>query len=119
MQKSSGYMRAVAVGTFLQYTEKTEPEDLEMFGVRMFPGVHPSFLKYSMVELVDRIRVLDPESFSESMIRKMQGAKSFYERVGVFLKEFTALEDAKEKPFGKRELLEVVNAAFDSGGITR
>lgn len=35
--KSDGYMRAVAVGTFLQYTEKTETEDLEMFGVRLFP----------------------------------------------------------------------------------
>ena len=106
--KSDGYMRAVAVGTFLQYTEKTETEDLEMFGVRLFPGFHPSFLKYSMVELVDRIRVLDSETFSGRMIRKMQETKSFYERVGVFLKEFTALEDEKEEPFGKRELLEVV-----------
>lgn len=116
--KDKGEMRAFAEGTFMKYTEKLEPENVQIFGVRLMPGFHPSFLKYAMVELVDRIRELDGDTFDLNLIENMKKANDFYERVKLFLQNFTTLENNKEKKYGKRELLEVVKeTAYKSNGL--
>lgn len=100
-------MRVCVQGTYLKYTERTEPENVEVFGVRMLPGFHPSFLKYEMAELLNKIVEVDAGDFPRRLLRRMYKANAFYDRVKVFLEEYTSYEE-KETSFGKRELLDVV-----------
>ena len=115
--KDTGKMEAYALGTDLLFTQKHEPRDVILFGVRFMPGFHPSFLKFAMVELVGKQIELNKENFNSSLIEKMSKAKTFFDRVKLFLKEYTKAEEQIELPYGKRELLSVVkDAAYKTQG---
>lgn len=115
--RDEGEIKAYAQGTVLEYTEKKQDVTSTHFGVRFMPGFHPSFLKYTMVELVNKRVELTKNDFDATLIDKMGKAETFFDRVKVFLKEFTSLEEGISKNYGKRELLEVVKEeAYKSQG---
>lgn len=113
----SSLVAVYAQGTVLEYTEKEQNMSATHFGVRFMPGFHPSFLKYPMVDLVNKRITLTEKEIDPILIKKMGKAVNFFERVKEFLKIYTKLEEARVSTFGKRKILEVVKEqAYKSQG---
>jgi len=104
-------------GTVLKYTEKRQDISSTHFGVRFMPGFRPAFLRYPMVDLVNKRIRLAPEGFEALLIRKLGKAADFATRVEAFLEIYTKSEADRPLVSGKRKIVEVVkDRAYKSQG---
>lgn len=112
-----GDMQVYACGTVLEYCKVMWKAHGETFGVRFFPGYQPAGLQVCMKDLVGNRYHLAQEAMPEFGFERLKTAVDFEERIEIFLEEYTKLEAKREKPFGKRELVQSVkNMVYESDG---
>jgi len=115
-----GEMRAYACGSVLSFENHFWEAKQDVFGVRFMPGVQPAGLNISLRELLNQRVPLVKMSNGNSMIELMKEQQDFYQRIRVFLQEYTKLDKKEEKPYGKKELtMTVKNLVYDSDGMIK
>lgn len=115
-------MSAFAAGSALTWQERLWEGKKEYFGVRFMPGFHPAGITVVLKDLIDqKLPLEDVWMEKESrLLQRIREQKDFYQRIRIFLEEYTKLENKREKPFGKIELLMTVkNMVYDSDGMIR
>ncbi len=115
-------MKSFVAGTALAWQERLWEGGKEYFGVRFRPGFQPAGISVVLKDLIDHKLPLE-EVLTEresNLLRKMSEQHDFYQRIRIFLEEYTKFEKKREKPFGKIELLVTVkNMVYDSDGLIR
>lgn len=110
-------MDAYACGTVLEYTNVAWTVQGEIFGVRFLPAYQPAGLHMKMKELIGEKCLIDSSVIPEFDFQAIAAETDFYQKIRVFLNEYTKLEKKREKPFGKRELVQSVkNLVYQSDG---
>lgn len=115
-------MEAYAAGSVLQCKKFLIEGNREYFGVRFMPGYQPAGINVVLRDLIaTRVNLceilIDREN---TFFQKMATQQDFYQRIRVFLEEYTKLEKKRSKPYGKEELvISVKNYVYDSGGLVR
>lgn len=113
-------MMAYACGTVLKCGHQHWDGNKTIFGVRFMPGYIPAGLNVVLKDLIEKRIVLYDVIKSDSMIEKMSREKDFYQRIRVFIEEYTKLENRREKPFGKFELcIAVKDLVYSSNGLVK
>ncbi|MGN0328056.1 MAG: helix-turn-helix domain-containing protein [Lachnospira sp.] len=94
----------------------------EYFGVRFLPGFLPAGLNVVLRDLIGK-RILLEDIFVDKeskLIVKMFEQTDFYQRIRVFLEEYTKIEKKREKPYGKTELVVAVkDMVYESDGTIK
>lgn len=115
-----GTMCGYACGTVLEYKEISWIRKGEVFGVRFLPGYHPAGLQVSLRELIGmryELMYYFPSTFSFALL---EAEHDFYQRIRVFLQEYTKLEKEESKPFGKKELVySVKDYVYEADGVIK
>lgn len=102
-------MRGFACGTPVAYKEEMRPEYHDVFGIRFMPGVQPALINITMKELLDKRVCLEPILYGDGeWVKRLEQEEDFYQRIRVFVEAFTKIDKKKEKPFGKKELVQSV-----------
>lgn len=113
-------MKAYACGTVLKCSRQYWDGHREIFGVRFLPGNLPAGLNIVNKELLNKRLVLDDLINGREIIERMSAEKDFYQRIRVFLEEYTKYEKKQEKPYGKKELcIAVKDMIYRSNGLIR
>lgn len=117
---SKSEMRAYACGTVLKCGKQFWDKDREIFGVRFLPGYMPAGINVVLKDLINRRLLLDDIIEDRTLIEKMALETDFYQRVRIFIEEYTRFEKRRDPPFGKVELcLEVKDMVYESDGLIR
>lgn len=117
-----GTMHSFVAGTALTWQERLWKGGKEYFGVRFRPGFQPAGISVVLKDLIDHKLPLEDVLVERKsrLLQKMSGQQDFYQRIRIFLEEYTKFEKKREKPFGKIELLVTVkNMVYDSDGLIR
>lgn len=110
-------MKAYACGTVLACSLQHWDSGRTIFGVRFLPGNMPAGLSAVHKDLINKRLLLDDLLPNRTLIEKMAAEKDFYQRIRVFLEEYTRFENRMEKPYGKLELcLAVKDMIYESNG---
>lgn len=115
-------MSAFAAGSALTWQERLWEGRKEYFGVRFMPGFHPAGITVVLKDLIDhKLPLEDVWMEKESkLLQRISEQQDFYQRIRIFLEEYTKLENKREKPFGKIELLMTVkHMVYDSDGLIK
>lgn len=115
-------MTSFAAGSVLTWQERLWEGGKEYFGVRFMPGFHPAGLTVALKDLIDHKLPLDDILLEKEsrLLQRVSEQQDFYQRIRIFLEEYTKLEKKREKPFGKMELLMTVKSmVYDSDGLIR
>ncbi len=113
-------MRAFACGTVLKCKNVFWNHTKNVFGVRFFPGYQPAGISVTQKDLVEKEIPLEDILPDKRLLTLLSGEQEFYQRIRIFLQEYTKFEKKAEKPFGKKELvLAVKNLVYVSGGLIR
>ena len=115
-------MESYAAGSVLHCKKFLIEGKREYFGVRFMPGYQPAGINVLQRDLIEtRINLYDILADREqTFFQKMSEQKDFYQRIRIFLEEYTKLEKRRSKPFGKEELvISVKDFVYDSGGLIR
>lgn len=113
-----GQMHSFAAGTTLTCREHDSCAGGELFGVRFLPGLQPAFLDVPPKDLLEKYVPLEQVlSGSQDWLREMAAARTFSDRIAVFLSHCREAEKRRDKPFGKRELIQAVKQmVYESDG---
>lgn len=115
-----GKITAYACGTVLTHEDVLWSTKQDVFGIRFMPGEQPAGLNIPLHDLIGKTIRLQEDSAYQSMIEELEKQEDFYQRIRVFLQEYTKLHRKEEKPFGKRELtISVKNLVYDSDGMIK
>lgn len=114
----NGGMGGFVCGTPIQYKVEKRPEYHDIFGVRFMPGMQPELINVTMKELCDtRVDLKDVLKGESDWLLKLAEEKDFYQRIRIFLEAYTKAEKKKEKPFGKKELVNSIKRmVYESDG---
>lgn len=113
-----------AAGTVLQYKNKIfEPGKYgrkEIFGVRFMPGFRPAGLQMTLKDLIDRRIDMSDTLYGTHMTEALKPEKDFYQRIRIFLQEYTKIVKKDPKPYGSEELvIRIVNMIYHASGVIR
>ena len=113
-----GTMEAYVRGTSVSYVEEVGSKNREFFGVRFMPGILPEIINIRMREAFNKQVELERVVKGDGdWIGQIAKETDFYQRIRVFLEAYTKAEKKKEKPFGKRELVNSVKSmVYESDG---
>lgn len=117
-------LNAYVTGTVIKYKERAissgESGKKEVFGIRFMPGHRPAGLMVRSKELIDHRVALLEFFFGSQMISVMKQERDFYQRIRVFLQEYTKLEKTEPKPYGKERLIiSIKDMVYESNGVIR
>lgn len=115
-------VEAYACGTPLRFVSHEWLGRREVFGVRFMPGVQPEIICAKMKDLVDRRVPLEEIVLDKELIPMMGEQKDFYQRIRIFLQQYTKMMNQSEKKrfTGKTELVWAVKRlVYESDGKIR
>lgn len=115
-------LEAYACGTPLRFTSHEWRGRREVFGVRFMPGVQPEIIRAKMKDLADERVPLSDIVLDEKLIPLMAEQKDFYQRIHVFLQQYTKSMHRweKKKSAEKEELVWAVKRmVYESDGKIR
>lgn len=113
-------MEAYACGTPLGFQTLEWQGGREIFGVRFMPGMQPRLINVSLRELLDKRVPLQEVLVDEQLIPLMSKQQDFYQRIRIFLQQFTRMENQKQEPTEKMALLMTVKQmVYESDGKVR
>lgn len=113
-------MKAYACGTVLKCSKMHWEGSREIFGVRFMPGYLPAGLKTVLKDLIEKRILLYDLIENVDIINRMSQENDFYQRIRVFLEEYTKFEHKREKPYGKVELcMSVKDMVYNSNGTIK
>ena len=115
-------LEAYACGTPLRFTSHEWRDRREVFGVRFMPGVQPEIIRAKMKDLADERVPLSDIVLDEKLIPLMAEQKDFYQRIRVFLQQYTKSMRRweKKKSAEKEELVWAVKRmVYESDGKIR
>lgn len=113
-----GKMSGYACGTKLLYScEEINRKD-DVFGIRFMPGCQPEMLNVTMRELLERkIPIEDVIKGDTNWLKLLEKESDFYQRIRVFIEYYTKAEKHRQKPYGKKELVQSVkNMVYETDG---
>lgn len=112
-----GILKGFVCGTVLSVQEYEWEAGKDVFAVRFMPGMQPAMISMRMRDLVGKKIPLESALTDSSLLEQLRYETDFYQRIRIFLQEFTKVENKKEKPFGKKELLMTVKRlVYESDG---
>lgn len=115
-------LEAFACGSPLRFTSHEWKGTREVFGVRFMPGVQPELLCVKMKDLVDKRVPLDDIILDKKLIPMMAEQTDFYQRIRIFLQQYTKIRNhsEKKKSAEKTELVWAVKRmVYESDGKIR
>lgn len=113
-------VRAYACGSVLKQSYQHWDSKSEIFGIRFMPGAIPAGLNASLKDLINKRILLVDLIANRKMIEDMASEKDFYQRIRVFLENYTRLEKEEPKPYGKQELcMAVKDMVYESDGLIK
>lgn len=115
-------LEAYACGTTLRFISHEWKGKREVFGVRFMPGVQPEIICAKMKDLVDKRVPLSEIILDEKLIPMMEEEKDFYQRIRIFLQQYTKMVhlSEKKKSAEKTELIWAVKRmVYESDGKIR
>ncbi len=114
----NGKMQGYACGTRLEYRCEEWKGKNEVFGVRFMPGVQPELLNVTMRELVEqKIPIEEVLKGRPDWLKRLEAEQDFYQRIRVFLEQYTKAEKTREKSCGRQELAaSVKQMVYESDG---
>lgn len=114
---NDGEMRAFACGTVLEYTQQDDFRRGDVFGVRFMPGFEPAGIDVHLKDLIGKRVPLENIIESTALIEGLRKETEFYQRIRIFIQEYTKLEKRRRKPFGKREIVQAAKVLmYESDG---
>lgn len=117
-----GKMQGYACGTRLQYVSEEWKGKNEVFGIRLMPGIQPELINVTIKELLmQRIPLLDIlKTDDKEWLKKLEEEQDFYQRIRIFLEAYTKVEKRKQKPYGKKEILQnVKQMVYETDGLIK
>ena len=115
-----GQIQGYVCGTVLSIQEYEWETCRDVFAVRFMPGMQPAMIHMNMRELVGKKIPLELALTNSSLLDLLENETDFFQRIRIFLQEFTKEENKKERPYGKKELLMAVKQmVYESDGKIR
>lgn len=112
-----GEMRAFACGTVLEYTMQNDFRRGDVFGVRFMPGFEPAGMDVCLKDLIGKRVPLEEICECTALIEKLGEETEFYQRIRIFIQEYTKLEKRRKKPIGKKKLVQAIKVlVYESDG---
>lgn len=117
----SGHMQGYVCGTPLTYTCQEWKGREEVFGIRFMPGVQPELIGCTMRELLGKkIPIRSVLTGDPGWLDKLEEEPDFYQKIRIFIGEYTKAEKRRKKPFGKQEIVQSVKQmVYESDGKIR
>lgn len=113
-------VRAYACGSVLKQGYQHWSAGSEIFGIRFMPGVAPAGLNAKLKDLINKRILLVDLIANRQVIDEMALEKDFYQRIRVFLENYTKLEKEEPEPYGKQELcMAVKDMVYESDGLVK
>lgn len=114
-------MCGFARGTPISYKEECMKNTQEVFGVRFMPGVQPEIISATMRDLFDQsVPLEDIMKGDMGWLKDLEQETDFYQRIRVFLENYTKVEKRRVKPYGKKELAMMVKQLiYKSDGLIK
>lgn len=119
---SNDDMKGYVCGTRLKYNCQDWRGRDEVFGVRFMPGIHPEFLACTMKDVLEQKLPLEDllRYDSTEWFEKLGKEPDFYQRIRIFLEEYTRIENRKAPLYGKKEIVQSVKQmVYDSDGTIK
>lgn len=114
---AEGKLKGYVCGTVLSIQGYEWEVRKDVFAIRFMPGMQPAMLSMKMKDLVGKKIPLELALTNSNLLELLKDETDFYQRIRIFLQEFTKAENKKEKPFGKRELvMSVKQLVYESDG---
>lgn len=103
------YMQGYVYGTRLEFSCEESYGRNEVFGIRFMPGVQPELIGSTMREFLQKkIPIEHVLKGDAEWLKKLEQEQDFYQRIRIFLEAYTKAEKKREKPYGKREMVQSV-----------
>lgn len=114
-------MQGFSCGTRREYSVQKWEGLREVFGVRFMPGVHPELIDITMRELLDvKIPVQEIVKGDKAWLDRLAEERDFYQRIRIFIENYTKAEKSREKPYGKKEIVQFIKQrVYESDGKVR
>ncbi len=115
-------MKGYVCGTRLKYHCQDWGERNEVFGIRFMPGVQPELLSCLMKDVLEQKIPLEElvRYNHRDWLGKLAEEADFYQRIRIFLEEYTRIENKKPAPYGKKEIVQSVKQmVYHSDGKIR
>ncbi len=113
-------MKSYVCGSVLKCSQVEWEGPAEFFGVRFLPGFHPAGLLVTQRDLLESRFPLERYLQKQELIRLLAPQTDFCQRIRTFLREYTKMEEKREAPYGKKELVASVKSlVYQSGGLIR
>lgn len=110
-------IEAYVCGTPLGFQAQEWQGNREVFGVRFMPGMQPKLITVKLKDLIGKRIPLEKVILDQSLIPLMQEQEDFYQRIRIFLQQYTKMQNQPEKYSEKRELLwSVKQMVYESDG---
>lgn len=119
-----GDITGYATGTVIKHKNKVfspgRNGKKEIFGVRFMPGFRPAGLKVKLKDLIDQRIELSDTEFGDSMTAALKQENDFYQRIRVFLQDYTKITKKEPKPYGKEQLvIYIKDMVYNTNGVIR
>lgn len=99
---------------------KGKKEVKNVFGVRFMPGNKPAGIEYKHKDLVEQRIDLTSENYAKSFVEKLASETDFYQKIRVFLQEYTKIQNRQQLPEGKERLvLTIKDMVYNNDGIVK
>lgn len=110
-------IEAYVCGTPLRFRTQEWQGNRDVFGVRFMPGMQPKLITVKLKDLIDKKIPLEDVILDRSLIPLMEEQEDFYQRIRIFLQQYTKMQNQPEKYSEKRELLwSVKQMVYESDG---
>lgn len=110
-------MSAFACGTVLRFNSREWHGKRTVFGARFMPGVQPANINVEMSALIGKRVPLETIIRDDRLLSLMAEQHDFYQRIRIFLQEYTKMLNRSERFIGKKELIwSVKRMVYESDG---
>lgn len=112
------------IGTLLKMKKKAfdikDKKIKKVFGVRFMPGNMPAGFNFKQKELIDNTIDITNDSSGKIYVDKLKNETDFYQKIRIFLEEYTKNYNVRPKPIGKECLvLTIKDMVYNSDGIVK
>lgn len=113
-------LEVYACGTVLHFQSMEWRGSREVFGVRFMPGVQPDIIDVTLRSLVGKRVPLQEIVVDPELLTLMAAETDFYQRIRVFLQQYTRAQNRRKNSAEKEELIwSVKQMVYESDGKVR
>lgn len=115
--KPDGSIESYVCGSVLTYEKHFWESAIDVFGVRFMPGYQPAGLNVRQKDLVNQRLPLKELLEDTHLYDPLEQEYDFFQRIRIFLQQYTKAVHKQKKPYGKQELvLEVKRLVYQTDG---